>query len=180
MEVALKLFDYARSLLELNYGWEPGRLLPGGIDPQNIVFEVFKRIAAGKRRLNNRFSYEVQLKGMVRSIISKIYTTTDAKLETIDLDEEDRGFAEVEKALGVGGTESPFESEEYSKRFMELVEEHPKVKKDPDLGLVVLAYAEGAEGAAEASKATGIPVARVYEYNRSLKTILREVLAQMK
>jgi hypothetical protein len=180
MEVALRLFDYARALLEVKYGWERGQFLPGGIEPENIVFEVFKRVAAGKRKLNNRFSYEVQLKGMVRSIISKIYKKTDAKLETINLEEEDPGYAKVEEALGVGGTDSAFESEEYSRRFMALAEDHPKVKKDPDLGLIVLAYAVGAEGAAEASKETGIPVARVYEYNRSLKTILREVLAQMK
>jgi hypothetical protein len=37
-------------------------MLPGGKDPQDIVLEVFSRVASGRRKLNTRFSYEVQLK----------------------------------------------------------------------------------------------------------------------
>lgn len=59
---------------------------------------------------------------MVRSIISKLYKKTDAKLDTIDLEEDDIAYPEVEKALGVGGPNSPFESEEYSERFFELLD----------------------------------------------------------
>ena len=179
IEVALKLFDYARGLLEVCHGWRSGEMLPGGIDPEDLVLEVFRRVASGKRKLNNRYPYEVQLKGMVRSLISKLFHTTDAKLQTIDLTEDDAGYLEVENAIGVGGTDSPFESNDFSRQFMEQVESHPMVKRDPDFGLVIIAYAEGAEGAAEAAKETGIPVKRVYEYNRHLKGILRDIQAQM-
>lgn len=180
MDVALRLFDYARGLLECNHGWVPGEMLPGAVDPENIVLEVFSRIALGKRKLNDRFAYEVQLKGMVRSIISKLYQKADARLDTIDLEEEDVGYSKVEKALGVGGPDSLFESQEYSERFFQLLEEHPKVKSDSDFGLVILAYIGGSSGSKEVATETGIPIARVYEYNRNLKPILREIQEKMK
>jgi hypothetical protein len=175
-EVALRLFDYARELLN----WKEHQMLPGGIDPQDVVFEVIKRVASGKRKLNERFSYEVQLKGMVKSIMSKLFEKTDAQLDNIPVDEDELGYAKVEKALGVGGSNSAFESEEYSERFVKLVENHSKVQNDPDLGLVILAYIDGARAPREVANETGIPINRVYEYNRSLQKILNEVKAQMK
>jgi hypothetical protein len=175
-EVALRLFDYARGLLN----WQEHQMLPGGIDPQDVVFEVIKRVASGKRKLNDRFPYEVQLKGMVKSIISKLFEKTDARLDNIPVDEDEPGYAKVERALGVGGSESAFEAAEYSERFVKLVENHPKVQKDSDLGLVILAYIDGARVPREAANETGIPINRVYEYNRSLQKILNEVKAQMK
>jgi hypothetical protein len=180
MEVALRLFDYSRKLLMLDHGWSPGEMLPGGIDPQNVVFEVFNRVATGKRKFNKRFSCEVQLKGMVASIISKLYEKKDATLQTIDLPEEDAHYGAVEKALGVGGTESAYEGVEYTERFFQILEEHSKVKKDSDLGIVIIAYVEGAGGPKEVAEVTGIPVARIYEYNRNLISILAEVKAKMK
>ena len=180
MEVAIRLFDYARKLLTLDHGWSPGVMLPGGIDPENIIFEVFNRIAAGKRKFNKRFSCEVQLKGMVASVISKLYELKDANLQTIDIPEEDEQYGAVEKALGVGGTESAYEGVEYTEQFFQILEEHPKVKKDSDLGLVIMAYVEGADGPKEVAEATGIPVGRIYEYNRNLLSILAEVKAKMK
>lgn len=180
MEVALRLFDYARKLLTLDHGWTPGVMLPGGIDPENIIFMVFDRVAAGKRKFNKRFSCEVQLKGMVASIISKLYEKKDATLQSIDIPEEEEHYGAVEKALGVGGTESAYEGVEYTDRFFQILEEHPKVKKDSDLGIVILAYVEGAGGPKEVAEATGISVARIYEYNRNLLSILGEVKAQMK
>jgi hypothetical protein len=180
MEVALRLFDYARKLLTLDHGWSPGVMLPGGIDPENIIFDVFDRVAAGKRKFNKRFTCEVQLKGMVASIISKLYELKDATLQTIDLPEEDDNYPVVEKALGIGGNESVYEGVEFTERFFQILEEHPKVKKDSDLGLVIMAYVEGAAGPKEVAEATGIPVARIYEYNRNLTSILAEVKSKMK
>jgi hypothetical protein len=175
-EVALRLFDYARELLN----WQGHQMLPGGIDPQDIVFEVLRRIAAGKRKLTDKYTYEVQLKGMIKSIISKLFEKTDARLENIPVDEDELGYAKVEKALGVGGLNSAFESAEYSERFVKLVENHPKVQNDSDLGLVILAYIDGAKAPREVADETGIPKNRIYEYNRSLQKILNEVKAQMK
>jgi hypothetical protein len=176
LEVALKLFDYARGLLD----WEEEEMLPGGIDPQDVVLEVIERVASGKRKLNTKFTYEVQLKGMVKSLISKLYQKTDAKLKNIPIDEDEAGYAAIEKNLGVGGIDSTFESQEFSKRFLSLVDAHPKVKNDPDLETVILAYLDEARVPREVAEQTGIPINRVYEYNRSLQKILSEVKAQMK
>ena len=41
-------------------------------------------------------------------------------------------------------------------------------------------YVEGAAGSKEVAEMTGISVNRVYEYNRNLTSILREVEAKMK
>lgn len=180
MEMALRLLDYAQNLLARDRGWTPRTMLPGGIDPQDIVFEVFNRVARGTRKFNKTHSTEVQLKGMVRSLISALYKQKDATLKTINLPEDDPSYVEVEHALGVGGGDSPFEQQEYSKRFFELLEEHPKVKKNSDIGIVVMAYVDGAEGSAEVARETGIPVKQIYEINRSLLTILPEVQAKMK
>jgi hypothetical protein len=117
---------------------------------------------------------------MVRSLISALFKSTDNKLQTINLPEDDFAYPKVEQALAVGGTDSGFESEEYSKRFFELLEAHPKVKKDTDLGLVILAYVEGAGCPAEVAKETGISIERIYEYNRVLKPILCDVRSKMK
>ena len=43
-----------------------------------------------------------------------------------------------------------------------------------------MAYVDGAPGAKEVGAATGIPVGRVYEYNRNLALILAEVGEKMK
>ena len=180
MEMALRLFHYARNLLARDHNWTPGKMLPGGVDPEDIVLEVFSRVVRGTRKFNKKATLEVQLMGMVSSLVSGLYKNKDAKLQTIDLSEDDPSYPKVEEALGVGGEDSPFANEEYSRRFFEILEEHPRVKKDPDLGLLVLAYVDGAEGSAEAARDTGIPVKRIYEYNRSLISILGEVQAKMK
>ena len=179
-EMALRLFDYARNLLARDHGWTPSVKLPGGIDPEDIVLKILNRVALGKRKFNKKFTLEVQLKGMVVSLISKLYEKKDASLQTIDLPEDDPSYPLVEEALGVGGSGSPFEDEDYSKKFFALLEAHPKVKNDSDFGLVILAYVEGATGPKEAAGMTGIPVPRIYEYNRSLISILNEVQAKLK
>jgi hypothetical protein len=112
--------------------------------------------------------------------ISKLYEKKDATLQSIDIPEEDEHYGAVEKALGVGGTESAYEGVEYTERFFQILEEHPKVKRDSDLGIVIMAYVEGSGGPKEVAEVTGIPVSRIYEYNRSLLSILAEVKAKMK
>jgi hypothetical protein len=180
VEVALRLIDYARKLLLVHYSWEAGDKLPGGKDPEDIVLEAFSRVSSGKRKLNNRFSYEVQLKGIVRSLISGLFKLVDARLEDIDAEDEDGGREQVPGIVGGIHSENKFESQEYSKRFFDLLEKHPKVSEDEDFGLVILAYVDGCETAGEVARETGIPIGRVYEYNRKLATILRKVQAQMK
>jgi hypothetical protein len=179
-EVALRLLDYAHRLLERRHGWSPSVMLPGGIDPQNIILEVFERVAAGTKKFNQRYGCEVQLKGMVRSVISNLYKSKDATLQTISFSDDEDKNPEVEKALTVGGAESQFEGAQHTERFFQILDEHPKVKKDSDFGLVIMAYVEGAAGSKEVAEMTGIPVKRVYEYNRNLTSILREVEAKMK
>jgi hypothetical protein len=179
-EVALRLLDYAHRLLERKHGWSPSVMLPGGIDPQNIILEVFERVAAGTKKFNQKHGCEVQLKGMVRSVIYNLYKSKDATLQTIAITEDEEMNPEVEKALVVGGSASLYEGVEHTERFFEILENHPKVKKDPDFGIVIMAYVDGAPGSKEVAEATGIPVARVYEYNRYLTSILREVEEKMK
>lgn len=174
-EMALRLLDYTHRLLERKHGWSPSVMLPGGIDPQNIVFEVFERVAAGTKKFNQRYGCEVQLKGMVRSVVYNLFKSKDATLQTIAITEDEEKNPEVEKALIVGGSESEFAGVEYTERFFQILEEHPKVKKDSDLGLVIMAYVDGAAGSKEVAQVTGIPVKRVYEYNRNLALILHEV-----
>src|SRR2546425_11476792 len=77
----------------------------------------------------------------------------------------------------VGGAESEYERLEYTERFFQILEEHPKVKKDPDLGLVVMAYVEGAAGPKEVAEMTGIPVTRIYEYRSEEHTSELQSLA---
>jgi len=180
MAMALRLFDYARNVLALDHSWTPSVKLPGGIDPEDIVLKILNRVAVGKRKFNKKFALEVQLKGMVSSAIYNLYQTKDATLQSVDLSEDDPSYPQVEEALAVGGSDSAFEDEDYSKKFFELLEAHPKVKKDSDLGLVILAYVEGAGGPKEVASMTGIPVSRIYEYNRGLISILNEVQAKMK
>jgi hypothetical protein len=179
-EMALRLLDYTHRLLERKHGWSPSVMLPGGKDPQNIVFEVFERVAAGTKKFNDRCGCEVQLKGMVRSVIYNLFKSKDATLQSIALTEDEERNPEVEKALTVGGSESEFEGVQYTERFFQILEDHPKVKKNSDLGLVIMAYVEGAAGSKEVAQMTGIPVKRVYEYNRNLTSILLEVEAKMK
>jgi hypothetical protein len=61
-----------------------------------------------------------------------------------------------------------------------LVEAHPKVKDNPELESVILAYIDGARTPREVVEQTGIPITRIYEYNRRLQKILKVVKAQMK
>jgi hypothetical protein len=176
-EIALRLLDYTHRLLERKHSWSPSVMLPGGIDPQDIIFEVFERIAAGTKKFNQKYGCEVQLKGMVRSVVSNLYKSKDAKLQSIDIPDEEKNL-EIERALTVG--EGGFEDIEHTERFFQILEAHPKVKKDSDLGLVIMAYVDGAPGSKEVAAATGIPVGRVYEYNRNLALILAEVGEKIK
>jgi hypothetical protein len=65
-----------------------------------------------------------------------------------------------------------------SKTLFGFLQEHPNVKGDEELEILLLAIEEGAETAPEMAKATGIPVERIYEVRKKLKNIWPGIMAK--
>jgi hypothetical protein len=173
-EIGLKLLEYTRDWLRYRRGWNDGGMLPRGMDPEGIVCTVFEKVMAGDRKLNESEGLLHQLKGIVRSEVSNLFTSADGRAVPFEPAGDDGKGNEPVVPHGdeVG-------SSDYCRRLFDLLEAHPKVKSDENFSLILLAFLDGADSAASVATKTGIQVKRIYEYNRTLKNIYPSIKAKL-
>lgn len=157
-------------IARMSYGWTPGQSLPQGRDPETVVDEVMQKYFDGERVLVDDVPIEFQLKEGVRSWLSSIYARKDSKALPLE-------FAGEIAAEEAGPAESIGHRIDYEK-LVEMALDAPEVKKNEELQLFLMAIQDGAETLPEQSEATGIPVARIYEIRKKLRTIIPKVLDQ--
>lgn len=175
-EVALKLFDFTRNFLRVKRGWQEGMMLPGGQDPEAIVYGLIEKVLVGDRPLNDDEDLMVQLKGMIRSEVSNLFTSSDAKgVAFKPAGDEGPSHEAVDRVAA----DEIVGSMDYCRRIFELLEQHPRVQADGDFGLVVLAYEEGADSPGAVAVKTGVKIERIYEYNRQLRTMYPAIKAKL-
>ncbi|MBI3408707.1 MAG: hypothetical protein HY040_10160 [Planctomycetes bacterium] len=175
-EVALKLFDFTRNYLRVRRGWQEDMMLPGGQDPEGIVYGLIEKVLAGDRPLNDGEDLMFQLKGMIRSEVSNLFASSDAKgVSFKPAGDEGPSHEPVDGAAA----DEIVGSMDFCRRLFELLEQHPRVQADEDFGLVVLAYEEGADSSMAVAEKAGIKIERVYEYNRQLKTMYPAIKAKL-
>lgn len=174
--LALVMLRHCLILLRLNYGWSPERMLPDGKDPESLVEDVIRKYIEGDRIFSSQHSVEAQLKKGVQSWLSAIHQTKSAKSASYD-------------ALTEAYEDEPISSDEPSpadsaanahdtKVLFGLLLESPAVKKSEDLQLLVMAIEDGADDTASQSKATDLPVERIRELRKKLKTVVPAILAE--
>lgn len=173
-EIALLILDYTRRYLAVRHGWHDKSMLPGGQDPEGIVYTLFEKILLGRRPLSGAEDLVVQLKGMIKSEVSNLFSSSDGKCVSFEPAGDEGPNHEP-----IAPSDDSVQSNDACKRVFDLLEEHPSVKSDEDFGYVILAYQEGASSAKAVSEKTGIKVERVYEYNRKLKKIYPAIKAKL-
>jgi hypothetical protein len=98
----------------------------------------------------------------------------------LDLTPAERGQDYSRRRSGVlRADETALRSEEFCKRFFELLYADFRVKKNGELRKVIVALENGAQTVAEFVQETGLKTARVYELRRQLKAVAEPVLNKM-
>jgi hypothetical protein len=174
-ELGLKLLRHAR-FAATSYGWSGGKTLPLGKDPEDIVIEVVNDYLQERRHFNPKHDIEVQLKRAVKSELWALHQRIEAHaipLEADDGEQSPRGY----EADCIRPDEAATLLHD-SEALFGFFQEHPVVKGDEELELLLMAIEEGAEDAPAMAKATGIPVKRIYEARKKLKTIWPSIMAK--
>lgn len=163
-ELVLRLLVFTRKYLRVHRGWNSDRMLPQGKDPQDIVTDLLEKIVAGDRALNAGDELLPQIMGMIKSEISNLFASSSAKqVSFVGATDKQSNHEPVTMA-------TPAAAAEVNDLF-DLLLAHPVVAADTDLGMVVLAYKEGADGPSAVAKAIGLDVKKVYECQRNLAKI---------
>lgn len=172
--LGLIMLRHCLIILGRRYRWSPGKPLPKGKDPEGVVEDVIRKYLEGDRHFSPNHPVEAQLKKGVESWLSALHRTKDAGAASIEAITEASGdfFACDEpqpdaEAANTHDTEVLFR----------LLYDTPEVKKSEELQLLVMAIEEdGADDTKSQAAATGIPVERVRELRKKLKTVLPGVL----
>lgn len=176
VQVGLAMLRHCRILATTRYGWKSHQTLPLGKDPETIVLDVITAYLEGERNFSPGHSLISQLKQGVRSHLSALYNRKESQAESLD-------------ASGVGGAPfqvpvdglRPDDAAAYAhdgQVLFQMFGEHPKVKGNDELELVLLAIDAGNDDAASIAQATGIEVKRVYMLTRMLREIAPAVLSR--
>lgn len=176
-EVGLRLLRHARWLAATKYGWNgETRFLPLGKDPEDIVFEVVNDYLHDVRHFNPKHEMQVQLRRAVESKLWALYQRAEA--HAVPLEPENNEYSPREYAAGGLLPDASLMADLDWKAFFELIREHPNVKGDEELELLLMAIEDGAEKAVQMSEATGIPVNRIYELQKKLRKVYPMVMAK--
>jgi len=170
----VRLLVFARYWAKAHYGWHEGKLLPSGKSPEDVVCEVYASYARGQRKFNSKDSMRVQLRSAVKSMLWNLHQLREHKL-TQATDPE--VFEPIEGRIPA--PDVAIRSEEFCRRFFELLHEDSRVKRHPELKRLIEALEEGALDVSEFIKKTGLAAARVYELRRNLKGVAEQALKRM-
>ena len=172
--VGLRLLLFARYWAKVHYGWRDGCLLPLSRTPEDIVCEVYAAYSRGQRNFSSQTPMWPQLKSAVKSVLWNLHQMKEGRITRA---EEPEFFTPLMDENP--GPEADLRSEEFCRRFFELLYVDPRVKKNKELRMTIQALEKDAETVGELVEATGLTTARVYELRRQLKVVAESVLNQM-
>ena len=145
------------------YGWLDDSMLPNGESLRGIVqssirrtFEELDKYDEGKPLLD-------QLQNRIRQRLSNLAGCSDEKMV--------KRIANLEMVDIAGNDDaSTVDDKDYYDHVLKALAEHPKVKSNPDLELMVFAMGEGVFDPQPMSELTEIDIKRIYELRRTLQT----------
>jgi hypothetical protein len=155
------------------YKWSPGKRLPKGKDPETVVEDVIRKYLGGDRNFSPEHSVEAQLKRGVTSWLSALHRTKDG--EAVSLEAMTEAIGDCVACDGPQPDADATNAHDTEVLFR-LLYAAPAVQKSEELQLLVMAIEEGADDTKSQSAATGIPIERVGELRKKLKTVVPAVL----
>ena len=178
LEVGLAMLRHCRILLTTRYGWKSHQTLPLGKDPDIVVCEVITAYLDGDRMLSPEHSLISQLKQGVRSHLSALYGRKEARAQPLDAPGVESAPLQVPADGLLPDDEAAYSHD--GQVLFQMFGEHPKVKGNDELGLVMLAIEDGCDDPPSIALATGIDVKRVYMLTRALRAITPDILRRYK
>jgi hypothetical protein len=172
-QLGSEVLVFARRWAYVKYDWSGGDAVLGQ-DLEDVVMGVFQDYFTGVRNLTPGVDIVVQLKSAARSELWSLVKRKGAGAIRI-VDEGDEDEPPSSYASKTPGPDQVAASTDVCKRLLQLVWEHPKVKKSDELAAYVLAVEEGATTPAEIAEVSQLPVERVYEARRALIGIYPEI-----
>lgn len=171
--IGLKLLAFTLYWARTHYGWTPGRPMPQGKTPEDVVCDVYAAYATGQRAVNRDVGPLVQLKSAVRSVLWNLYTSKEAKT-TASVPPET-----LEPFIADGDVADEVADGDFCQIFWLRMYEDNQVKRSADLERFARAIEAGSETIEELTRATGFSVAQIYELRRRLKAVAERVLAAL-
>src|SRR5436190_15528602 len=77
--IGLQLLTFTLYWARTHYRWSPGKPLPNGQTPQDIVCDVYTAHVTGQRKINPDVPLLLQLKSAIRSVLWNLYTSKEAR-----------------------------------------------------------------------------------------------------
>jgi hypothetical protein len=170
-EISAKVLA-AAVVLAARYGWKADTALPNGCSIEDLVIEAISEIWEKPERLNPSMTITAQLKGIVRSKLWNLSQSSDEKVKRSEI------LAEV-----VPDARNDCDHGEIKVQFDRAIQsllEHPKVKKSPDLELVVMGLSCGASDTKQLEKETGLSHDRIYQMQRELRALYPSIASQLR
>lgn len=168
--IAAKVFN-AAIVRAAQYGWSPQSSLPQGKSLEDLVHEAIAEIWDHPERLNPACSISVQLEGIVRSKLWNLSQCVDKKVR--------RSETLHDEALDPSDELAKVDHRDEFERAMRLLLNHPKVKTNSELELVVMAASYGITDVKEIAAETGLQSTRIYQLTRELRSIYPTIARQL-
>lgn len=158
-------------VLAARYGWGKESVLPNGHSVEDLVIEAITEIWDEPDRRNPYCELSAQFAGIVKHKLWNLAKSRDGRALRSDV---------VERAPAREGSgTNRFEVRDEFDRAMQLLLTHPKVRKQPELELVLAALGCGAFEVAEIGAETGLSRERIYQLTRELRSIYPSIARQL-
>jgi hypothetical protein len=160
------------------YGWFPGKPMPQNMTPEIVAQDVIADFWRQNRPYNPKWNLVTQLRNVAKSKISNLYGRMEAKTTESFADPELK--RPVQDQEDQRRTDVIVEMRDDFDRAIELLSEHPKVKKSPDLQLVVIAMGCRFFEVPDLARETKLPTERIHQLKRELRDIYPTIAQQLK
>lgn len=168
-DIASKVLAAAR-VFAVRYGWNSDSVLPKGMSLKDLVLEAIAEIWEQSDRRSPKISVVAQLKGIVRSKLWNLSQCADERVARSGFDDHpDKPSA----------PEAKTDLRDEFERAIELLMAHPKVSKNPDLEMLVVALSAGITDVPELALECGLPASRIYQLQRELRAIYPSIARQL-
>ena len=179
------LYAYARELARRKFWWVPGKALPLGKTPEDIVTDVFQRYAKGGtverartkgvRHFDPAKDITIQLKGSVRSLMSALADRASTRNEALACSEE-----EAQMPLDAEPTDATpaeiAESRDFAKVVVEGLRAHPKVMESKELQDLLAALELDITEVAAQAEELRMTEPQIHQLRHRLRAIYHEVI----
>ncbi len=181
-EMTPRLLHYAESLIR-QCPWRSLAISVGpafkvsveGFGADDFLHEALERFLSGRRSYNHSVSFELNLKGAIRSIIWSVNKSSRRTPLIVNPDAKDEGDF-PDQQIAADEATAAAESVEQQKRMLQSFED--SLAGEDELLRLLSAYKAGHSKPRDVEKFTNIPATRVSELKRKLRSRMEEFEAR--